>query len=84
MSSIERDELIRHFGTYSLSRDYDRISEIPGPDIFGEDGVLFPWAEFTKTAREGMSAWPVPLENSGPSRSPGAVTGPHHLSMKNS
>jgi len=78
MSSIERDELIRHFGTYSLSRDYDPIIEIPGPDIFGEDVVLFPWAEFTKAARDGnvslngasgkLWTFPVTGHGTGPAR----------------
>jgi hypothetical protein len=50
---VDRDALIRHFGTYSLSRQYDLIFEVPGSFIASEDVVLFPWAEFTRAARDG-------------------------------
>ena len=43
------DALIRHFGTYSLSRQYDLIFSLPGSFIAGEDVVLFPWAQIYKS-----------------------------------
>jgi hypothetical protein len=51
--SVDRDALVRHFGTYSLSREYDQIFEILGSFIAGEDAVLFQWAEFTQAASDG-------------------------------
>ncbi len=51
--SIDRDALVRHFGTYSLSREYDQIFEVLGSFIAGEDAVLFKWAEFTRAASDG-------------------------------
>jgi hypothetical protein len=50
---FNRDELIRHFGKYSLSREYDLIFSVPGSFIAGEDAVLFKWAELTRDARSG-------------------------------
>jgi len=47
--SVDRDALIRHFGTYSLSRQYDLIFSLPGSFIAGEDVVLFPWAQIYKS-----------------------------------
>src|SRR5208337_4268232 len=51
--SVDRDALIRLFGTYSLSREYDLIFEVLGSFIAGEDAVLFQWAEFTRAASDG-------------------------------
>ncbi len=51
--SVDRDTLIRQFGTYSLSREYDQIFEVLGSFIAGEDAVLFQWAEFTRAASDG-------------------------------
>ncbi len=51
--SVDRDALIRHFGTYSLSHEYDLIFEVLGSFIAGEDAVLFQWAEFTRAASDG-------------------------------
>jgi hypothetical protein len=51
--SVDRETLIRHFGIYSLSLEYDQIFEVLGSFIAGEDAVLFQWAEFTRVASDG-------------------------------
>ena len=60
---VERDYLIQHMGTYSLSREYDTIFEILGSFISGEDAVLFQWAEFTKAASNGNISLATSLEH---------------------
>jgi hypothetical protein len=41
-TSVGCDPLIRQFGAGSLSREYDMVDEIPGPDMFVEDAVFVP------------------------------------------
>ncbi len=60
---VERDYLIRNFGTYSLSREYDMIFEILGSFISGEDAVLFQWAEFIRSASNGNVSLAASLEH---------------------
>jgi hypothetical protein len=60
---VERDYLIRNFGTYTLSREYDMIFEILGSFISGEDAVLFQWAEFIRSASNGNVSLATSLEH---------------------
>jgi hypothetical protein len=60
--SVDRDVLVRHFGTYSLSREYDLIFEVPGSFIAGEDAVFVPVGSNSREPHvPGMSALPVPF-----------------------
>jgi hypothetical protein len=62
MSSVERDALIRYFGTYYLSREYVLIFEVPGSFIAGEDAVFVPVGTNSRKLHvPGMSALPVPF-----------------------
>ncbi|NTV00512.1 MAG: hypothetical protein HGA55_05245 [Methanoregulaceae archaeon] len=77
---VDRDALIRHFGTWSLSRDYDLIFSVPGPDISFEDAVFVPVGTHSlEAARSGndspagaaenLRTFPVTKRDGEPARS---------------
>ncbi len=54
------EQLISHFGTFSIPYDYYEAFKILGSFISGQDSILFKWAEFSVNAsREDLSVHKV-------------------------